>query len=475
MKLVIIIFLINLFDVWTITGAILNSLNGTSSGWQVYPGGSYHYGPSILIDDNEDGLIHMWTCSPGTGSTEWDVIRYHSSSDNGQTWSPDEIALQPTSGSLDTYSACDPGVVKIDKYYYIGYTSTMNPNASQNQLFLARSLIPNGNYEKWNGSGWNLNNPQPIVAYHGPSIKYGIGEPSIILKDNLIYVYYTNSDDTGSFTDLSIAQLNSTNEDTWPLSLQYKGHIIKRRVNLSEDSTDIKWCPQLQLFIGVTTINRFSPDATVAVYQSLDQYGLQFQSTPYIGQRVQQGAHNIGLSGSTSGWIYLENQNHFVSYAYQPEGSGWGDWPTYLTPVEIIQLPVGTVIDGQVSSYYNWSLSGPFLWDHNFTTYWSSLKDNNEFVTINLGEILSIESLFLVPRPPNGYGFPIDFSIRASNDSLNFIHILDQHYSNYTVVVITLFSNPIEAQYLQVQPINYGTDEHGNKIFQLAEIYVQTH
>ncbi|CAF3986078.1 unnamed protein product [Rotaria sordida] len=115
------------------------------SGWQVYRGGSYHYDPSILINNNQDCLIHMWTCSPGTGSTQWDVIRYHYSNDNGQTWSLDETALKPISCSHDTYSACDPDVVKIDKYYYIGYTSTTNLNATQNQLFLALSLIPNGN------------------------------------------------------------------------------------------------------------------------------------------------------------------------------------------------------------------------------------------------------------------------------------------------------------------------------------------
>ncbi|UJR29221.1 hypothetical protein I4U23_010435 [Adineta vaga] len=453
--------------------AILNGLNGTSSGWQVYPNGSYHYGPSIMIDDSKNNLIHMWTCSPGTGSTQWDVIRYHYSNDYGKTWSPDEIALKPTPGSLDTYSACDPSVVKINNYYYIGYTSTINPNATQNQLFLARSLTPNGNYEKWNGTGWNSSSPQPIVAYLGPSIKYGIGEPSLVLIDNLIYVYYTNSDDTGSYTDLAIAQLNSTNQDTWPLYLQYKGHVIYRRVSLGEDSTDIKWCPQLQLFIGVTTINRFSSQATVGVYQSLDRYGLQFQSTPYIGQRVQQGAHNIGISGSTAGWFQLENQYHFVSYAYQSDGSSWGNWPTYLTPVQIVQLPLGTVIDGIVSSNMNWSISSPFVWDHNLTTYWSSQSANNEFVTINLGTVLSIKTLSLVPRMM-GYGFPIDFSVQASNDSQNFIHILDQHYSNLTSIVNCFFMIPVLARYFQVVPVTYGVDEHGTKLLQVAEIYVQT-
>ncbi|CAF4667884.1 unnamed protein product, partial [Rotaria sp. Silwood2] len=72
MKVLIIVFLIiNLLNLLIRIQAILNGLNGTSSRWKVYPGGSYHYGPSILIDNNENHTIHMWTCSPGTGSMEW--------------------------------------------------------------------------------------------------------------------------------------------------------------------------------------------------------------------------------------------------------------------------------------------------------------------------------------------------------------------------------------------------------------------
>lgn len=455
--------------------AVLNGLNGTKAGWQVYRGGSYHYGPTIIVDENEAGLIHMWTCSPGTGPSAWDFIRYHYSKDYGQTWSPDEIALQPTPGSLDTYSVCDPSAIKIDEYYYIGYTSTANPSGAQNQLFLARSRLPNRDYEKWNGTGWDSKNPQPIIPYHGTPTAYGIGEPSLLVKDNLVYVYHTNTDGTGSYTDLAIAELNAMNHDTWPLNLTLHGHVIIRRTHLNEDSTDIKWCPQLQRFLGVTTINRFSADATVGVYQSIDEYGLQFQSTPYIGQRVQQGAHNIGLSGSASGWIDLENRKNFVSYAYQPEGSGWGNWPTYLTPVQIVPLPLGTVIDGQVSSYFNWSSSSPFVWDHDWTTYWSSHSDNNEFLIINLGQALSINSISLVPRQTTGYGFPIDFSIAASNDTIEFNHVLDYHYANYTPVVTCVFTNSVTAQYFQILPINYGSDEYGQKVFQLAEIFVGTH
>jgi hypothetical protein len=103
------------------------------------------------------------------------------------------------------------------------------------------------------------------------------------------------------------------------------------------------------------------------VYQSTDQYGLHFQSTPYIGARVQQGAHNVDITGTASGLFHLENQTHFVSYAYQPAGSGWGNWATYSTLVELVQLPIGTVIDAQVSFNFNWEFSSPFAWDHDLS------------------------------------------------------------------------------------------------------------
>ncbi|CAF3358114.1 unnamed protein product [Rotaria sp. Silwood2] len=129
------------------------------------------------------------------------------------------------SGCLDTYSAYDPGVVNINNYYNISYTLTANQNAAHNQLFLAQSLTPSRNYEKWD--------------------------------DNFICAYYTSSNNNDLFTDLTMAQLNSTNHDAWPLNLQSQGHDTTRCVNVDADSTDVKWCPELQLFIGFTKTNRF--------------------------------------------------------------------------------------------------------------------------------------------------------------------------------------------------------------------------
>ncbi len=150
------------------------------------------------------------------------------------------------------------------------------------------------------------------------------------------------------------------------------------------------------------------------------------------------------LNEFNSRFVSFRNQNHFVSYAYRPAGSGWKNWPTYLTPIELVQLPIRTVLNAQVSSNFD-----------DLTTCWSSQSDNDEFLTINLGEILSIKNLSLVTRMM-GYDFPIDFSVRARNDSLNFIYIL-----NFTPIVDCLFSNPVEARYFQVLPVTYGTDDHG--------------
>ena len=134
--------------------------------------GGYRYGPSIIV--NTDGSIDVWFSSMGAKG-EWDWITYRHSSNGGVTWTSEKKALCPTSGSADFYSTCDPGVVKVGDYYYIGYTSTTNAAGLANNVFVARSKKTDGPYEKWNGSGWG-GNPRPIVSYDGNITAYGAGE-----------------------------------------------------------------------------------------------------------------------------------------------------------------------------------------------------------------------------------------------------------------------------------------------------------
>ena len=440
------------------------------SGWQIYPAGGYHYGPSIIID--ADKTVHMWTCSQGSGGA-WDFIRYHFSTDGGHTWSPDVVALQPTPNSLDVYSTCDPGAVRIGKYWYVGYTSTTNHNGTQNQVFVARSTAPGGPFEKWDGSGWG-GSPQPIVAYLGNPSYYGFGEPSLVLMGKKLFVYYTDLE-AEQYTNL--ATVDDATVDDWPKHLVHHGHAIPRQ-RPYQDSADVKYVDALGVFLAVTTYDRMSANASVAAYQSPD--GLAFTPVPFRGARVQIGAHNIGISGDRSGHLQLADAN-FISYAYQPLGVTWGHWPTFLDPISIKSAPVGTPVAGGVSSIpggNDWSWSGPRAWDGNPGTVYSSDSHGAadsavEWAKVDVGAVLPIDGVTLVPRP-GGYGFPVDFAIQVSADGTAWTHVAGQKHVGFPnpggKPVTLSFGSPVTAQYLRVRATRLGADNYGDHYLQLAEI-----
>lgn len=441
-----------------------------TSGWQIYPGGGYRYGPSIVV--SADGGIDMFTCSPGDGGA-WDVIRHRHSTDGGHTWSPDSIPLRPTAGSRDAFSTCDPGVIHHGAYWYVGYTSTENPKGTQNHLYLARATSPDGPYEKWNGTGWG-GAPQPIVTYTGPADQYGVGEPSLVVRDK-IYVFYTWADG-GGFTDLSVAD-DPTKED-WPAHLVSKGHVITRRPN-AEDSTDIKWVDAFARFVGITTYDRFSPNSTIGVYQSFN--GIAWEEAPFRGARVQQGAHNAGISGDGLGHLDV-SKPQFISYSYAPAGASWGDWPTFVDPVTLDLGPYGVPTGGGVSSIVggasgNWNWSGPKAWDGDESTVFSSdshgaVADAEEWAFIDLGVESELTGVTIAPRAM-GLGFPVDFSIQTGSPA---------GWTDVPGEVLTAFPNPggtkvvrtfaskVKSRYLRVHATKLGADDAGNHYLQLAEI-----
>lgn len=441
-----------------------------TSGWQVYPGGSYHYGPSVLIDT--DASIHMWTCSPGTGGA-WDFVRYHHSTDGGHTWSADVVALQPTAGSVDAYSTCDPGAVKIGSYFYVGYTSTTNSAGTDNDVFIARSASPTGPFDKWNGAGWG-GSPQPLVDYKGAATDYGYGEPSLVLMGNKLFVYYSDDEATQS---TNVATVDDATVDAWPLHLVDHGHAIVRDRN-AQDSADVKYVDALGRFIAVTTYERFTPNGTVAAYQSTD--GLTFAPTPFLGARTQIGMHNIGLSGDLTGHLDLAAAN-FIAYAYQPVGNGWGNWPTFLDPVAVGTAPRGTAVAGEVSSIVggnDWSWSGPLAWDGNPATVFSSASHGttaiaNEWAWIDTGASSSIDGVTVVPRA-GGLGFPVDFSIQTSPDASTWTDVPGQTFTAYanpgSAPVTFAFASPVAARFARLNATRLGTDNAGNTYLQLGEL-----
>ncbi|RTZ58396.1 MAG: hypothetical protein DSZ32_07015 [Gammaproteobacteria bacterium] len=290
-------------------------------------GPSYRYGPALIRHGGNQ--LHFWACSQGDPDINIaDYIRYKHSSNGGVSWGAENIALAPTPGSLDSWAVCDPSVIKIGGWYYMAYTGTKNSTAGgfTNHVFVARSTRPDSGYQKWNGSGWG-GTPSPAVRYTGSADNWGFGEPSMVVKDGVIYFYFTVDEGTPR-TRVATAPANNPN---WPGALVHHGYAISER-DWAEDQTDVKYLPQVGRFIGVGIANRFTSSSYLHVWESLD--GLHFYPVDTVAANLQPTAHNAGLSGDASGHAEMGNRE-YVSYSYTGPGGDWGRWDAFLNRISI--------------------------------------------------------------------------------------------------------------------------------------------
>ena len=287
--------------------------------------GGYRYGPTLFV--NADGSIDAFFACPGRAD-QWDWISYKHSPDGGKTWTEEKSILQPTPGSPDFYSCCDPGVVKFGGYYYIGYTSTVDVRGTDNNVFVARSKSIDGPYEKWNGNGWG-GKPEAIVDYNGNPDKFGAGEPSFVVLGDTLYFYYSWLDDNGRATRVAVADATDEN---WPATLEYKG-VAFASPDSSCDSADIKYVDDYGKFIAVATNQRFTTNSFVDVFVSDD--GITFERSCVTKTNTAICCHNCGISGRPNGHIRLSDGVYFA-YAY---GDVWANWPTRLSKVELSLIP----------------------------------------------------------------------------------------------------------------------------------------
>lgn len=272
----------------------------------------YRYGPTILIDDNNDYLV--WFASPGNNSSEWDYIRFN------KNFQSEEVVLKPTKNSLDKYSTCDPGVIYFDGYYYLGYTSTIYENGHGNQLFVARSKEANGSYEKWNGEGWG-GEPKPIITYDNPDY-WGVGEPSFVIVDDVLYMYFSSITENG----YKIKMITAPAQDDWPSLLSEPIEVLER----GSDTFDFAYLEEDKKFLGFTIDERMSQNAKLNIYESED--GINFTKTD-VNILLEANAHNMGISKHLDGHISYEDKL-YICYAYSKENI-WGKWNTYLQEMKI--------------------------------------------------------------------------------------------------------------------------------------------
>ncbi|MBR5514968.1 MAG: hypothetical protein IKU52_02050 [Clostridia bacterium] len=279
----------------------------------------YRYGPSFIV--NEDKTVDAWFASGGSSVEQWDWIVYKHF--DGKEWSEEKCVLQPTPNALDHYSCCDPGAIYTNGYYYLGYTSTLNENQADNNLFVARSKNPDGPFEKWNGEGWGGNDPVPLVYFSEDQSLWGIGEASFVELNGTLYIYYTVSGSNGHST--AVATADATDEN-WPLTMEFKGYALTKTTS---DAIDVKYVDEYKKFIAVASDDRLTKDSYIVFYESLD--GLSFEITDICKKDILQYCHNPGISGSLNGHI-TPGMDTFIAYAYGPK---WGVWNTRYQPIEL--------------------------------------------------------------------------------------------------------------------------------------------
>ena len=287
---------------------------------------------------NPDGKIDAWFASPGgdgsDGKHQWDWIRHKSSADGGHTWSAEEVALKPTAGSRDRQSVCDPGVIKIGDWYYLGVTAVEDPKGNCNEVFIARSKSAAGPFEKWDGKGWT-GSATPIFSFRAPADAWGLGEPSFVRVDQTLFIYYSESshDDHGHKINRTRVATAPANVQEWPSHLTDRGTAFDRPDG--EDSADVKFDQTSNRFIAVTTAERFSPKAHINVRWSDD--GLTFGKPIKVDGPTMTRCHNVGISGTPDGHLLADDKN-FIAYAYADgsrPGVSWAFWHTYLNPIKI--------------------------------------------------------------------------------------------------------------------------------------------
>ncbi len=257
-----------------------------------------------------------------------DRFAYFHSTDGGATWSKERDVLFPTEGSEDHFSVCDPGAAFFGGWYYIGYTSAPSAYGGYfNHCYVARSRTPEGPWYKWNGSGWG-GEPAKVIAFDGSTKAWGAGEPCIVVKDNVIYFYYTWIDSIDAWlptTRLATAPFC----DDWPAHLTEQGTVIDKVLFKDADSCDIKYIEDYGLFYAFHTYNRYIPASAIAVWSSPDGRNFTYQGD--MTGDLLPGLGNMGVSGDGMGHIRLRDPQ-FVSYSYATSG-GRASWNTRFSPM----------------------------------------------------------------------------------------------------------------------------------------------
>lgn len=305
----------------------------------------YGYAPSIVKAGN---TLHVFFCSVGSGDLgSWDFVRYTKSTDNGKNWTDPRVMLKAKrTADGRNLAACDPSVVFYQGYYYMYYSSAYEsaPETYQTVIQVARSRSIEGPYQVYSNDPrkktdgiWvsaeqgGFNDPK-IIVY--PLIKnaypnaYGAGQQSIIVKDNTLYMLYT--DDSYANTQASpqpLYLLSSDNPVKWTPSQTAVTNLGWRNTN------DFAWDPVVKKFIMYSLTGSHS--ATPFVEKGFSDDGKKWENWTTIVPSTSWPpyTHNSGFTRDQRGFALSEERTMFgfgAPYDLVNDIS-WGQWDLYAT------------------------------------------------------------------------------------------------------------------------------------------------
>jgi hypothetical protein len=269
---------------------------------------TWAYAPSIIYTD---ALWYAYYCSNGTGPTNWDNIRYSSSSD-GLDWSS-PVKILAASDPVNERAACDPSVVHYDAgdgpFFYLFYTG--NQAEVQSVNFVARSKSPRGPFLKLTRRGTWESNPldpkiilSPLHAARDNSHWYGLGQPSVVARSGNLYQWYT--DTTSEYPSKQVSRIYisvSSDPGNWPTG---------QATNVTAGSVDVKYDAPTQRFVMFGLGNQHIQGTYLTERTSKDGVTWSDPTTVVPAGAMPSFAHNVGVTSTATGGL----DRHFVMIAY---------------------------------------------------------------------------------------------------------------------------------------------------------------
>jgi len=261
----------------------------------------YAYGPSIIY---RDGVYHVFFCSGGNIYPAFDYVRYVKSTDGGKTWT---APIDMLHGNTEL-GACDPSVVYYKGFYYMFFGSAYytGPNLTQTITEVARSENIDGPYLTYTERGTWEDTPsdakviiKPLVFHDTDPTGYGAGQPTVVVHNGKLLMWYTDDSETPGSTAVHYAttkyMLESVDPVKWTPS-------PSRKINVApQDSVDVKFDSAKNQFVMTHILNAFGQSTSLTRAYSSD--GLTWSNEQIvIGPSEFPGyTNNVGVAGDELG------------------------------------------------------------------------------------------------------------------------------------------------------------------------------